>query len=893
MNLQGRNLSFGMQGDDVELLHRGLGHLGYTIERWELASRTFGEATRRAVLEFQERQSSGRSPLPVTGEVDEATALRIGAALQAPARPPDGDGRAIDPQPDAEADWDLRGPDGEIGASGDEVRRLHGALARLGLSVPDAERAGALFGDGTREAVIRFQQEHGLEPTGVVDALTAREITAQNDRRRPRFVRGHVRVPDGDPLVGIRVRAFDANLRAERSLGEALTDANGQYEITYTAPQLGREGKERADLVVRAYFENEQEPLISSEIVFNAELAETVDLMTDAQGRAPSEYERLRSQIETVLEGVPPEALTPDQVAYLSGSTGVDRQQVGWLVESAARPGDGSARRAVLRAVPDGPANRVAATPGPGPRRARPCPGHSAAQQPHPGPAARGARPDPRPTIACIAGRGAARPAREGAPASLGDLLGATFNDEGKQREFAALLAGRRDATKALREAEGQTRVASATDIRRLQVTLELSELTGNYLPLVRELLHRGERDSAFREPREFAAYDHRDWREVVQATGTPVDVSGATPEARLDAYADGLERAFEARFPTAVIANRIERGTFTVDDGVRPALVRFFGQNPDFELGQQYVGAFLAEGGGANLGGIDRGELPKVTEELSKLERVDKIVPRSSEANAGPRYRAFSTLLDTGFDSAHKIVRLGRRDFTADVGSRLPGGRASAARLYEQAERNAAQAQALLAKYSQAFNPFDLPVLQGAGTTEPIPAPDSSSGIPDLRTLFGSLDFCACEHCRSVYGPAAYLVDLLKFLADRKLPDGRSLKDVLFAPTRRPDIGETQLTCENTSTPMPYVDLVNEVLENAVSPRDTNARYPQTSWTADELAANPEHLHAKAYEKLEGSPLPLEPAVQPVDRGGPDVPRAPRGPSLGADGDLADPPGA
>ena len=35
----------------------------------------------------------------------------------------------------------------------------------------------------------------------------------------------------------------------------------------------------------------------------------------------------------------------------------------------------------------------------------------------------------------------------------------------------------------------------------------------------------------------------------------------------------------------------------------------------------------------------------------------------------------------------------------------------------------------------------------------------------PTLESLFGSLDFCECEHCRSVLSPAAYLVDLLRFL--------------------------------------------------------------------------------------------------------------------------------
>jgi hypothetical protein len=36
---------------------------------------------------------------------------------------------------------------------------------------------------------------------------------------------------------------------------------------------------------------------------------------------------------------------------------------------------------------------------------------------------------------------------------------------------------------------------------------------------------------------------------------------------------------------------------------------------------------------------------------------------------------------------------------------------------------------------------------------------------FPTMESLFGSMDFCECEHCRSVLSPAAYLVDLLEFV--------------------------------------------------------------------------------------------------------------------------------
>ena len=95
------------------------------------------------------------------------------------------------------------------------------------------------------------------------------------------------------------------------------------------------------------------------------------------------------------------------------------------------------------------------------------------------------------------------------------------------------------------------------------------------------------------------------------------------------------------------------------------------------------------------------------------------------------------------------------------------------------------------------------------------------------------SVGACGCEHCSSVYSPAAYFVDLMRYLdvsdpkrleeVRRKLEQRRgwdaaklaSLSryrplDALLA--RRPDLVDIPLTCENTFTPLPYIDLVNEL---------------------------------------------------------------------------------
>jgi hypothetical protein len=72
---------------------------------------------------------------------------------------------------------------------------------------------------------------------------------------------------------------------------------------------------------------------------------------------------------------------------------------------------------------------------------------------------------------------------------------------------------------------------------------------------------------------------------------------------------------------------------------------------------------------------------------------------------------------------------------------------------------------------------------------------------------------------------------------------------DVLLG--RRPDLADLPLTCENTQTALPYIDLVNELLEAA---------------PADVLRAVPQNLSRDAYAKLQEAAHPLSlPHHQPL----------------------------
>jgi peptidoglycan hydrolase-like protein with peptidoglycan-binding domain len=117
----------------------------------------FGPGTKAAVQAFQSEHG-----LQPNGVVDAATV----AALSATSSEPGGPGEAADP-----TDEGLR-----IGARGGAVKKLQEALIGAGLNV--AGGADGIFGPGTKAAVVAFQTEHGLQPSGIVETATLAALEA-------------------------------------------------------------------------------------------------------------------------------------------------------------------------------------------------------------------------------------------------------------------------------------------------------------------------------------------------------------------------------------------------------------------------------------------------------------------------------------------------------------------------------------------------------------------------------------------------------------------------------------------------------------------------------------------------------------------------------------------
>src|SRR5712692_10911938 len=68
----------------------------------------------------------------------------------------------------------------------------------------------------------------------------------------------------------------------------------------------------------------------------------------------------------------------------------------------------------------------------------------------------------------------------------------------------------------------------------------------------------------------------------------------------------------------------------------------------------------------------------------------------------------------------------------------------------------------------------------------------DYHQSIPEYDRLFGNLDFIECDQCRSIFGPAAYFVDLMRFVEEnisKNNKNNKDLEDALKLDARRPDL--------------------------------------------------------------------------------------------------------
>jgi len=225
-------------------------------------------------------------------------------------------------------------------------------------------------------------------------------------------------------------------------------------------------------------------------------------------------------------------------------------------------------------------------------------------------------------------------------------------------------------------------------------------------------------------------------------------------------------------------------------------ALKKFLDNNPYLDL---YRTDLLGKDNGLIWQGIEVEDQKPVKKQMLAYQRVKTLTDN---------YETTETLLKKGLHSAMAIASIPEEQFVKISGLEYETSRL----VYLKAKENAL----VSSHYFEAVRDAMFGSFNSLAVANQNNLVNDLKGIDGFDDLFGNQDFCDCEHCRSILGPAAYFTDLMYFIQEnvsKQLFEPDHLGHPLYLKNRRPDLWELKLTCKNTTTEIPYLQVVNEVL--------------------------------------------------------------------------------
>lgn len=339
---------------------------------------------------------------------------------------------------------------------------------------------------------------------------------------------------------------------------------------------------------------------------------------------------------------------------------------------------------------------------------------------------------------------------------------------------------------------------------------------------------------------------------------------------ARIKAPADDIDEAdwiqlrknLFTQYPTSVMCGLLSAGMIPDVEDARDSLLSVLHAGieiHDFDISKQQVKILLGdktlraelETEGDNLRENDVfAEVPvdrrdRVVQLLFVLQRLQSLVYFPDDVGA---------FMKGGYRSAEDIANLGQRAVSELVGCGLTQERAE--RVYNQAVTVSGRGNGL---WTSALK------LRGTGTTKDVHLAAIDGPLrKDKSSLKSVLDTVSmgCVDCASVTGPAAFFTDLLRTLASLSM-NGRSLLQELL--DRRPDLVKLQLSCSNTETLIPYIDLVNEVLESVAWSLSSNNEDLIPPFNMDDEQLGEDHLVQPANVNYDVYEQLIQPMVFPL----------------------------
>ena len=691
-------------------------------------------------------------------------------------------------------------------------------------------------------------------------------------------VAGQIAFDHGLPATGLSIRIYSLGFGgADTLLGVGQTDSQGNYSLPYNP------GGASVNLELRAVDAQGNE-IALSQAIYNAAAKVTLNLVAPAslQPLAP-EFQRLATDMSTSIGGIvnlqqAREQADRQDLRLLNQTTGWDARLLALASTAASLTQTTGLGQDVLYALlraglPSDP-NKLSLLSSDTVQKALTKANQSGIV----------GFTDQQVAANVTAFQNFAAKARLnltaiGAHSTFADFLGNSGLNSDQQSAFANLFFSQSSSADGLWQKAATLNIPAAT-LSNLKLQGKLAYLTFNNAAVVQKLqTDLGSLDNLSQLPEKDLHTDAA-WQTYLTAiagagntqaldTLIPPAYQGSATADRLQAYSADLARKVRLSFPTQVAARMVEAAELSVgasNTADMTAVLKNAAQL-GFRLGRTPLNSFIQKNQTALFQGVPASGVTAAMQSLKTLHRLYQITPSSESLQAATK---------TGFTSAHDAASFSHRDFLRHFGNQFPS--LDEAALFH---RKAQQVSSVTFNLLAAAQSIDTaPAIQ---SISPAPAVRQSAKaalveqFPDMQSLFGSLDYCDCPDCRSVLSPAAYLVDILRFLDPAAIQwnaflaewqvqhNGKNYTDSYLKPydalvLRRPDLPNLPLTCENTNTVLPYIDVVNEILEYYIvnGKLDAGAAYDTGEAASADLLAEPQNILPPAYATLYGARYPL-----------------------------------
>lgn len=681
-------------------------------------------------------------------------------------------------------------------------------------------------------------------------------------------VTGKVTDMNGLPMTDVTVVAYLQTLRQPNEIGRGHTDPRGMYSITYRAPV-----KDATPGLQFHILDAKGKVLFVSQAYFHVACRADIPIPLGGPNHTvPSEFLSITQALSPLLLKLKPEELLENEqfqdISFLTGETGLDRGIIA-LFSIAARLAHSTELPAELfyglfrQNVPadatvigtasvstgmdlDSNAQRLlkSALAASADTRAKAIDSAIAHKLIPPSYANRSAKDLAK--LASLAVTVALSDHRGMGKTSISTVFDSAGIAAATQQKFITLYIATSGPSRRFWRDLYNNPDFTKQEVATLRFCVNVGRFTSGHMPLI-NLIMTMRQQRKIKGARDLARLSATDWKNILSQTmnGTqisiPANLPGKDQEEAMDLFAHLLEMKFARAYPTTAFSSRLRADTESPIKN-KDRVVQFLDSNLKVSLLRTNIDRYLKDNPTA-AASVD-------AETRSALMTCQRMLKLTSV------YSVAKPLFTNNIHSAQQIYAMGRDRFVAAYKDNPDMGASQAARIYAKASQTYALALTLLMNNNAHAAGIDPAAIAGknalASSSQPL-----INDFPNLVTLFGSTDMCFCSACTSVFSASAYMVDLLHFL-DKRFTNDKSAKQVLF--DRRPDLAQIELTCQNTNTLLPYIDLVNELLEDAVSPPPdpaVAARRRQTTLSTDELNANPQWINIDAYTNLSNTIFP------------------------------------